>query len=177
MSDPVKSPDHYKAGQYECLDIMRARYGQSAFKAFCLMNAFKYLFRQGRKPEVDGDEDAAKAKHYMELAPDCSMPDELERQLVEANRLNLRQAHELDNLRRKCVNLLNEKDALQSELSGAKAQVRSVEEQLTNLHNAIGDMDQLRALHRDQVMQALEAEKECARLRVQLAALRKRKAN
>jgi chromosome segregation ATPase len=175
MSDPVKSPEHYHALEYHCLDIMKARFGQSAFKAFCLMNAFKYLFRQGRKPGVDGDEDAIKAKHYMELAPDCSMPDELERRLVEANQLNLRQEHEVDNLRRRCVDLHIENDALQSELSGAKARARSVEEQLTTLHNASGDMDRLRALHRDQVMRTLEAEKECARLRVQLASLRKRK--
>ena len=176
MSDETKAPDHYMAGEYHCLDIMRARFGEVAYKAFCTMNAFKYLFRQGRKPGVDGDEDAAKAKHYLELAPDCSMPDELERQLVEANRLNLRLENDLATVRKRCVDLHVQNDALQSELSGAKVRVRSVEEQLTTLHNATGDVDRLRALHRDQVMRTLEAEKECARLREQLAKLRKRKA-
>lgn len=176
MSDPVKSPDHYKAGQYECLDIMRARFGESAYKAFCTMNAFKYLFRAGRKAGVDGGEDAAKAKHYLELAPDCSMPDELERQLVEANRLNLRLENDLAIVRKRCVDLHVQNDALQNELSGAKVRVRSVEEQLTILHNAAGDVDRLRALHRDQVMKTLEANTECAKLREQLAKLRKRKA-
>ena len=176
MSDPVKSPDHYKAGQYECLDIMRARFGQSAYKAFCTMNAFKYIFRAGRKAGVDGGEDAAKAKHYLELAPDCSMPDELERQLVEANRLNLRQEHELDDLRRRCVDLHVQNDALEGQLDAAKTRVRNVEEQLTTLHNATGDIDKLRVLHRDQIMARLETERENAKLREQLAKLRKRKA-
>lgn len=177
MSDPVTSPDHYKAGNYECLDIMRARFGESAYKAFCLMNAFKYLFRQGRKVGVDGDEDAAKAKHYLELAPDCSMPDELERQLVEAKRLNLRLENDLTTVRQRCVELHAQNDALENELDAAKMRVRNVEEQLTTLHNATGDIDRLRALYRDQVMRTLEAEKECAKLREQLAKLRKRKAS
>lgn len=177
MGDQVKSPEHYHALEYHCIDIMKARYGQSAFKAFCLMNAFKYLFRQGRKPGVDGDEDAVKAKHYMELAPDCSMPDELERQLVEANRLNLRQEHELNFVRSRCLDLNVQNDALEGQLEGAKKRLATMEEdQLAALRNATSDIDRLRALHRDQVMRTLEAEKECARLRVQLAAVRKRKA-
>ena len=59
MSDETKAPDYYMAGDYHCLDIMRARFGESAYKAFCTMNAFKYLFRAGRKAGVDGGEDAA----------------------------------------------------------------------------------------------------------------------
>lgn len=176
MSDPVKSPDHYKAGNYECLEIMRARFGESAYKAFCLMNAFKYLFRQGRKAGVDGDEDAAKAKRYLELAPDCSMPDELERHLIEANRLNLHQERELDSLRASCLNLTFSNQALEKQLEAAKTRVRSVEEQLTTLHNATSDIDKLRVLHRDQVMARLETERENTKLREQLAKLRKRKA-
>ena len=176
MSDPVKSPDHYKAGSYECLDIMRARFGESAFKAFCAMNAFKYLFRAGRKAGVDGDEDAAKAKHYLELAPDCSMPDELERDLIEANRLNLHQEQALDSLRKRCVELHAQNDALLIKVESAKNRLETVEEQLKALQNATSDIDKLRALHRDQVMRTLEVQKEYAKLREQLAKLRKRKA-
>ena len=176
MSEQVKSPEHYHASEYHCLDIMKARYGQSAFKAFCLMNAFKYLFRQGRKPGVDGDEDAAKAKHYMELAPDAPMPDELDRQLVQANAVNLRLERELNFVRSRCLDLNVHNDALQGQLEGAKKRLATVEEQFAALRNATGDMDRLRALHRDQVMQTIEAEKECEKLRVQLASLRKRKA-
>lgn len=176
MSDQVKIPDHYKAGQYECLDIMRARFGESAYKAFCAMNAFKYLFRAGRKAGVDGTDDAAKAKHYLELAPDCWMPDELERQLVEANRLNLRLEQELNFVRSRCLDLNVQNDALEGQLEGAKKRLATVEEQFAALRNATGDIDRLRALHGNQVMRTFEAEKECARLRVQLASLRKRKA-
>lgn len=176
MSDETKTPDHYMAGEYHCLDIMRARFGESAYKAFCTMNAFKYLFRAGRKAGVDGGEDAAKARHYLELAPDCSMPDELERQLVEANRLNLRLENELNFVRSRCLDLNVQNDALEGQLEGAKTRVRMADDKLAALQNATGDMDRLRALHRDQAMRTLEAEKECARLRVQLANLRKRKA-
>lgn len=176
MGDETKAPDHYMAGEYHCLDIMRARFGEVAYKAFCTMNAFKYLFRAGRKAGVDGGEDAAKAKHYLELAPDCSMPDELEQQLLEANRLNLRQEHELDALRKRCVELHAQSDALLIKLESAKNRFETVEEQLKALQNATGDIDKLRVLHRDQVMARLETERENAKLREQLAKLRKRRA-
>lgn len=176
MSDPVTSPDHYKAGSYECLDIMRARFGESAYKAFCLMNAFKYLFRAGRKAGVDGDCDAAKAERYLELAPDCSMPDELERNLIEANRINLHQERELDSLRKRCVELHAQNDALLIKLESAKNRFEAVEEQLKALQNATGDIEQLRTLHREQLMQTLDAKRECAKLHDKLIRLRKRKA-
>ena len=176
MSDPVTSPDHYKAGNYECLDIMRARFGESAYKAFCTMNAFKYLFRQGRKAGVDGDEDAAKAKRYLELAPDGSMPDELERQLIEANRLNLRLENTVNQLREQYLETRYENDALLINLESAKNRLETVEEQLKSLQNATSDVDRLRALYRDQVVRTVEAQKQCAKLREQLAKLRKRKA-
>lgn len=176
MSDSVKSPDHYKAGQYECLDIMRARFGESAFKAFCAMNAFKYLFRAGRMAGVDGGEDAAKAKHYLELAPDCWMPDELERQLVEANRLNLRQELDLDALRKRLVDLIEERDNLKSQVAREKRMYEVAVESEAKARKTQLEIEQKLRETESQLMRALEVEKECARLRVQLAAIRKRKA-
>ena len=176
MSDETKAPEHYMAGEYHCLDIMRARFGESAFKAFCAMNAFKYLFRQGRKPGVDGDEDAAKVKHYLELAPDCSMPDELERQLVEANAVNLRQEHELDALRKRHVDLIEERDDLKSQGAREKRMYEVAVENEAKARKIQREIEQELRDTEGQLMRTLEAEKECARLRVQLAALRKRKA-
>lgn len=176
MGDETKAPDHYMAGEYHCLDIMRARFGESAYKAFCTMNAFKYLFRQGRKAGVDGGEDAAKAKHYLELAPDCSMPDELERQLVEANAVNLRQEHELDALRKRHVDLIEERDNLKSQVAREKRMYEVAVESEAKARKIQLEIEQELRETEGQLMRAIEANRECAKLREQLAKLRKRKA-
>ena len=56
----VEHPNHY-SGKYECIELMRAIYGDEAVKAFCICNSFKYRFRAARK---NGDEDIAKAEWY-----------------------------------------------------------------------------------------------------------------
>lgn len=68
MSDAVNHPDHYKAGEYECIKVMREVYGDVAFRSFCILNAFKYLWRQGKKGPLN--EDVEKAKKYLGLAPE-----------------------------------------------------------------------------------------------------------
>ena len=67
MNDDTSHPDHYKTENYECYKVMQEVYGSVAFRAFCLLNAFKYLWRQGTKGPAN--EDVAKAKKYLELAP------------------------------------------------------------------------------------------------------------
>lgn len=62
-SDPVNHPNHYCVDGYECFDVMIAIYGKEVVQHFCLCNAFKYLWRHGRK---NGDEDLAKARVYLE---------------------------------------------------------------------------------------------------------------
>ena len=51
--DMVNSPYHYqsynKELNIECIDAMRAAFGDSDVKAFCLCNSFKYLFRASSK--------------------------------------------------------------------------------------------------------------------------------
>ena len=61
--DPVNHPNHYCVDGYECFDVMIALYGKEVVQHFCLCNAFKYLWRHGRK---NGDEDLAKAKVYLD---------------------------------------------------------------------------------------------------------------
>ena len=63
MSECVNHPDHYKTGQYECIEVMKEIFGVDALKDFCKLNAFKYLWRADRK---NGQEDLKKAKWYLD---------------------------------------------------------------------------------------------------------------
>ena len=58
--EAVDHPKHYQ-GKNECIDVMRAMFGDEAVKAFCKCNAFKYRFRAGMK---NGEEDIKKAEWY-----------------------------------------------------------------------------------------------------------------
>lgn len=60
--DNVNHPAHY-AGKFECIEVMIETQGVEAVKAFCLCNAFKYLYRHNGK---NGVEDIKKAKWYIE---------------------------------------------------------------------------------------------------------------
>lgn len=56
----VDHPNHY-TGKHECIEVMRAMFGDEAVKAFCRCNSFKYRFRASRK---NGGEDIEKAEWY-----------------------------------------------------------------------------------------------------------------
>lgn len=46
------NPSHYGAGTgIECIDVMEQQFGREETQAFCKLNAFKYLFRLGKKDE------------------------------------------------------------------------------------------------------------------------------
>lgn len=60
--DSVNKPYHYTSGKFECLDVMRDVFGDERVKTWCVLNAFKYLFRCYKK---NGDEDIAKANFYL----------------------------------------------------------------------------------------------------------------
>lgn len=60
--DPVNSPEHYTHGNIECIDAMLDNFGIEAVEDFCLCNAFKYIWRAGRK---NGIEDLKKAVWYL----------------------------------------------------------------------------------------------------------------
>lgn len=60
----MTNPAHYGNGKgFECIDVMLQQFGAEEVKTFCKLNAFKYLFRLGRKgdPMVD----AGKAQWYI----------------------------------------------------------------------------------------------------------------
>ena len=63
MVDAVNHPAHYESGQFECIDVMEETQGTEAVLAFCLCNAFKYLYRHRRK---NGVEDIEKARWYLD---------------------------------------------------------------------------------------------------------------
>lgn len=61
--DTVNHPHHYCTGKYECIDVMIEIFGVEAVKTFCLLNAFKYIYRHNNK---NGLEDIKKAKWYID---------------------------------------------------------------------------------------------------------------
>lgn len=60
----VDHPTHYSGEKYECIEVMREVFGDEATKNFCLLNAFKYVWRCGKKHESP-DEDINKAIWYL----------------------------------------------------------------------------------------------------------------
>lgn len=63
--DPVNKPKHYTEGKYECIEVMEEEFGKEAVQNFCLLNAFKYLYRCNKKHKTPV-EDIEKAKWYLE---------------------------------------------------------------------------------------------------------------
>lgn len=63
MSDEVTSPEHYSAGEIECIDAIWAT-GRGL--DFCLGKAMKYLWRAGKKGDMATD--LEKARFYLEFA-------------------------------------------------------------------------------------------------------------
>ena len=67
--EEINHPSRYAGGKYECIDIMLDVFGKEAVKHFCLLNAFKYIWRQEKK---GGIEDVKKAvwflNKYIELS-------------------------------------------------------------------------------------------------------------
>lgn len=61
----VNHPNHYKTGKIECIDVMLETQGVEAVINFCILNAFKYLYRHRNK---NGIEDIQKAKWYLDKA-------------------------------------------------------------------------------------------------------------
>lgn len=63
MEEHVNHPKHYASGKFECIAVMRDVFGDEAVKHFCLLNAFKYLWRADKK---NGKEDIEKAVFYLD---------------------------------------------------------------------------------------------------------------
>ena len=62
-SNAVQHPQHYNHGKYECIDVMVENFGKEAVEHFCLLNAFKYVWRSSYK---NGIQDIKKAMFYLD---------------------------------------------------------------------------------------------------------------
>ena len=63
--DPVNHPSHYETGKFECIEVMLETQGIDATQNFCILNAFKYIYRHSNK---NGFEDIKKAHWYLTKA-------------------------------------------------------------------------------------------------------------
>ena len=70
-SNPIH-PAHYTECSLECIDVMLAVFGQRAVTDFCILNAFKYMWRYEHK---NGLEDLQKAERYLAMATTFQMGD------------------------------------------------------------------------------------------------------
>ena len=63
----VNHPTHYNLpGRKECIVEMEELFGLEATATFCLMNAYKYLYRAGNKVHNSKEQDVDKAMWYFE---------------------------------------------------------------------------------------------------------------
>lgn len=60
--EEINHPDRYAGGKFECIDVMQDVFGADAVKHFCILNAFKYIWRAEKK---NGIEDIKKAVWYL----------------------------------------------------------------------------------------------------------------
>lgn len=60
--EEINHPDRYAGGKFECIDVMVDVFGADAVKHFCILNAFKYVWRAEKK---NGIEDIKKAVWYL----------------------------------------------------------------------------------------------------------------
>lgn len=56
---PVNHPEHYNQGSIECIDAMISAFGKEATAHFCIINAFKYIWRADSKQKLIEDIDKA----------------------------------------------------------------------------------------------------------------------
>ena len=69
MTEQVNHPSYYqKNGRKECIVEMEEKYGAEMTAVFCLMNAYKYLYRAGEKDGNSVMQDNLKAKWYFDYA-------------------------------------------------------------------------------------------------------------
>ena len=83
-ADPVNHPTHYTSGcGFECIEMMEMVFGKEAVIDYCVVNAFKYIWRHKQK---NGTEDIAKAEWYLKYA--CKLTEGgLKRHLTAINKM------------------------------------------------------------------------------------------
>ncbi len=61
--DMVNHPPHYKQGDIECIDAIKAALTEEEYRGYCKGNALKYIWRERHK---GGSESLAKAAWYLD---------------------------------------------------------------------------------------------------------------
>ena len=64
MADPVNQPEHYRQGEIECIDAIRAALTPEEFRGYCKGNVLKYVWRERHKGHPR--EDLRKSMWYLE---------------------------------------------------------------------------------------------------------------
>lgn len=59
----INHPSHYNQGKIECIEAMESAFGKEAVFNFCLLNAFKYIWRCKDKESIK--QDLEKARWYI----------------------------------------------------------------------------------------------------------------
>lgn len=67
QTEQVNHPSHYQ-GTIECIDAMVAAFGSEDTAMFCRINAFKYVWRAGKKTNNTQVQDLKKAVWYLNKA-------------------------------------------------------------------------------------------------------------
>lgn len=67
--DMVNHPKHYTECSLECIQVMELMFGRYEVARWCIITAFKYLWRYKSK---NGDEDLDKAKWYLDKAQELA---------------------------------------------------------------------------------------------------------
>ena len=62
--------DHYRKGDIECIDAIKAALTAEEWRGFCKGNVIKYVWRERHKPGLD------KAKDYLNWIDNLTPPDE-----------------------------------------------------------------------------------------------------
>jgi Protein of unknwon function (DUF3310). len=62
MKNDINNPKHYLESSLESIECMLMLFGKEQVKSFCLLNAFKYIWRYKNK---NGIEDLKKARWYL----------------------------------------------------------------------------------------------------------------
>ena len=95
MIEQVNHPIHYQNNGKEYIDLMVEKYGLRATINFCILNAFKYIFRCGKKEGNPDYQELNKAEWYLNWADKHNVFSDIE---TMTNILELQ--NKINNLRR-----------------------------------------------------------------------------
>lgn len=74
--DYINHPLHYTNGKKECIDEMIELFGKDNVAMYCDITAYKYQYRQGKKPNTPAEQDKQKAEWYLKKAKELRDYDE-----------------------------------------------------------------------------------------------------